>query len=522
MALFPRVSRPLLTGIVLVLVSTAAVLVLLYLAFGMQLQDDIVGQYLLRVTNQAVQEYHKLAEPVEQVLSIERDWAETGVLDPSKPQQAAANLIPLLRKMQNISGMIIANDRGEEFFLLRKDGAWWSRSRPAGDEVSVLLWRRWSDDARELETREERLRYDPRLLPWFHNARKHAGDGQTYWTDPFVFESTRIPGQVAATAIPVRNGLVVLALEVPMYAVYRAISSINVEAGGLPFLFHRDGKVFAPGVNTGSTDSLFVPAGKYSDLRVRSAVRGWVEQKVGDDPLVNFTVADTTYWAGYAALDMEDNNLLMGVIVPQHTFFGQIRRRQAIYFGISLVVILLGAGGSVAVVRRYGRKSLFQPVAGNFEQTVRELIRAGESKALEFKSTMRMNLAAGQAGKEIEIAWLKAIGGFMNTDGGIILIGVDDEGNIVGTEADGFENDDKCRLHFRNLVKTHIGLEFSQDIRFTLGYIEEKRVCMVECQPSAKPVFLKHKGEESFYIRSGPSSVRLVASDMLKYLENRS
>ena len=46
------------------------------------------------------------------------------------------------------------------------------------------------------------------------------------------------------------------------------------------------------------------------------------------------------------------------------------------------------------------------------------------------------NLKSGKNGKEIELAWLKGVVGFMNTNGGILLIGVDDSGTILGIDAD--------------------------------------------------------------------------------------
>ena len=88
---------------------------------------------------------------------------------------------------------------------------------------------------------------------------------------------------------------------------------------------------------------------------------------------------------------------------------------------------------------------------------LKEIIKNGESNTLEFKSTMRMNLNTNQPGKEIELAWLKAATAFMNSDGGILLLGVNDRGDIVGLEPDKFENEDKCLLHFKNLINQHIG-----------------------------------------------------------------
>lgn len=157
----------------------------------------------------------------------------------------------------------------------------------------------------------------------------------------------------------------------------------------------------------------------------------------------------------------------------------------------------------------------------NYENEVLALIDAGESASLEFKSTLRRNLKTGKDGMEIAVAWMKTVVALMNSDGGILLIGVDDDGNIIGTDADEFENEDKCRLHFKNLVNHHIGPEFNRFIHLKVRDVQGKVVLVVECERVRKPVFLTMGKNEDFYVRSGPSSLKLSMSQMVKYLEER-
>ena len=56
--------------------------------------------------------------------------------------------------------------------------------------------------------------------------------------------------------------------------------------------------------------------------------------------------------------------------------------------------------------------------------------------------------------------------------GGILLLGVADDGTVLGLEPDGFENEDKCRLHFKNLLNQHIGLEYSKYLQFHVQAVE--------------------------------------------------
>src|SRR5690606_7134738 len=66
-----------------------------------------------------------------------------------------------------------------------------------------------------------------------------------------------------------------------------------------------------------------------------------------------------------------------------------------------------------------------------------ELIKRKESKTLEFKSTLRWSLKDDNQDDEgVTHAVLKTIAAFLNTEGGGLLIGVADDGSVVGIEHD--------------------------------------------------------------------------------------
>jgi DNA-binding response OmpR family regulator len=152
---------------------------------------------------------------------------------------------------------------------------------------------------------------------------------------------------------------------------------------------------------------------------------------------------------------------------------------------------------------------------------IKSLISGGESYSVEFKSTLRWNLKTERSEKVIEKAWLKSVAAFLNSDGGVLLVGVEDNGDILGIEADNFENEDKYLLHVNNLIQQHIGLEHAAFIGYQLVTVDNKRVLLIECQSSPSPVFLKISKEEEFYIRVGPGSRRLSTSEVVAYVTNR-
>ncbi len=149
---------------------------------------------------------------------------------------------------------------------------------------------------------------------------------------------------------------------------------------------------------------------------------------------------------------------------------------------------------------------------------VRTVIAKGESDTAEFKSTLRTNLQTGEKDKRMEKAVLKTIVAFLNSNGGTLLIGVNDDGDIIGIDEESFDNRDKMNLHMTNLISSQIGDEFIPYIRFKLVSFDEKAVMMVSCKKCPQPVFLRDGKAEIYYVRSGPSSVELAGSDMLKYI----
>jgi type I restriction enzyme, R subunit len=156
-----------------------------------------------------------------------------------------------------------------------------------------------------------------------------------------------------------------------------------------------------------------------------------------------------------------------------------------------------------------------------------DLIKRGESKTLEFKSTLRWSLKEDrQDDKGVTHATLKTIAAFLNTEGGDLLIGVADDGSIVGIEKDQLDNDDKFMRHLAQVVRNGLGDRAGTCIDPKTQIVQGKTVCVVSCQRSPEPVFLKWKGLEAsaegdFFVRSGPGTVKLPPDSAKEYIRTR-
>ena len=150
------------------------------------------------------------------------------------------------------------------------------------------------------------------------------------------------------------------------------------------------------------------------------------------------------------------------------------------------------------------------------EDKILSLIIKGENKHIEFKETFSKNIKTGQKDKEIEKSSLKNIVGFLNADGGILLVGVSDNGEVKGVEDDFFDSPDKYKLRFKDAIRDKIGLELP--IEYDLFTVQGKQILKVECKAAQKPCFYEQK---EFFIRVNPATEKLEREKKDYYKKER-
>jgi hypothetical protein len=153
-------------------------------------------------------------------------------------------------------------------------------------------------------------------------------------------------------------------------------------------------------------------------------------------------------------------------------------------------------------------------------EEIATLVKKGEGSKLEFKSSLRTNMFTKSVDKRVEHSVLKTITSYLNSNGGTLLIGVSDKGEILGVDGEGFSSVDRLNLHFTNLIKDHVGNEYLPFIKSGLVRVGDKNVLKVDCVKSQRHVFLKHGEEEEFYVRNGPSSTKLLGSELVDYIRH--
>ena len=215
-----------------------------------------------------------------------------------------------------------------------------------------------------------------------------------------------------------------------------------------------------------------------------------------------------------------------GLLVAGWIFSSSDMWRPAMLGVAALVAAIVVVIVSLIVAYLHPRPGL-EPIA--------EVAKRGESDSLEFKSSARWNMRAGKRDEAMETVIAKTVAAFMNSGGGTLLIGVDDDGRLIGLGPDyatlKTPDADRFELWIRDLWGQRLGtntaalplLDFAEASDPQEGY-ERQEVCRVTIPPSTRPVYLKGpkgKGEAELWVRVGNSTRRLEVADAVQYVATR-
>lgn len=159
------------------------------------------------------------------------------------------------------------------------------------------------------------------------------------------------------------------------------------------------------------------------------------------------------------------------------------------------------------------------------KESIVNIIKNGETDEIEYKSSLRWDLSLHKVNKVLEKSVFKTIVGFLNGNGGLLIVGVSDTGTILGLNndysslpkknIDGFEN------HITQLFGECIGIEHRHLIKIFHFDIENKEVAVVRIKPSKNPIYLKNGENEDFFLRTGNTTSLLSGHEIFNYLRYR-
>jgi len=165
---------------------------------------------------------------------------------------------------------------------------------------------------------------------------------------------------------------------------------------------------------------------------------------------------------------------------------------------------------------------LLQDPEQQIERSIEQLIAAGESATVEFKSSFRWDVRLQQINKGLQKVVAKTICGFLNSEGGSLLIGVADDGTVLGIQDDinTTRRSDQDGFHqaLIQMIVDTLGEGVAPYLEASFHPLDNQVVCRIDVEPSPGPVFLQDGSTKEFYIRFGSSTRPLDIESAYRYI----
>jgi len=172
------------------------------------------------------------------------------------------------------------------------------------------------------------------------------------------------------------------------------------------------------------------------------------------------------------------------------------------------------------------RLSHLDSLKSELDKDLPSIIRQGEGPLLEFKSSLRWDMQEQRINRNLESVVLKTLAGFYNSHiGGTLLIGVSDDGEIIGLEQD-FQtlkkpNQDGFEQTLMTSISSHLGADLCPSVHVLFHVIDNKQVCRVIVSPANRPVFLQQGNAPKLFVRTGGGTRDLNIQEALEYAQGR-
>ncbi|MGA9567779.1 MAG: ATP-binding protein [Candidatus Korobacteraceae bacterium] len=206
----------------------------------------------------------------------------------------------------------------------------------------------------------------------------------------------------------------------------------------------------------------------------------------------------------------------------QQALHGQRPKKTAFYSAVGIVLSLGGAAIYASMARRSEK---IRKLSAALDEDIRSQIARGESASLEFKSTFRWDLRENRINRALESVVMKTLAGYMNGAGGTLLIGVADDGSIVGLEKDYSALKKPDRDGFEQVlmasVASKLGADACQCVQAVFHSVEGKDVCRVIVRPAHRPVYVREGETPKLFVRTGVSTRELNVQEAIQYTEVR-
>lgn len=424
--------------------------------------------------------------------------------------------IPLLKSSTNISSVKYFDASGRQFLIYKENNTFVSTYRIEKTFNNEVVWKRWEDVGKKMSEWKQNIDKNPTRQNWakyFYNETEHDS---IYWLRLKGFGDVSL-GEMTAVSfgnIGKTDTLFGCGLGIKLTDLSSSLTELRLYSDPKLFLINSRDHIIPIIMDYEMSES--EPGGVFtfdnlSDSLVISFLTNW--KKLGGDSSSTFTMQfdDHRWWGQVEPFELKNSNMKLAIAISENSLLTAYVLNTYLVLVIGVILLIIA---TIIYFRRRSKKLML--IERITESELREMLANGESKSFELKSSLRWDYREEKVNKKLEEVILKSISAFNNSEGGYLVVGIDDDKNILGLSKDynslKKNNSDYFELHLRNLIGSTFTVRYtSRKISISFLALDKKDVCIIKIAKGEYPLFLKSadkngKQIEKFFVRSGNSS----------------
>jgi hypothetical protein len=506
------------------LISISIFLVGFVVYFGFEASNSFYpDQQIQTVSKTYLSFFEKNAKYVEESLYDFKSSLDTLDFNNLSQDMFVQFLMKKLNENKQISSILLL-EHGKKISILEKDHETYLFAVDSSVKTDVVRWQRLDKELQLKNSWDRALGVQLNVLEWggevFNDSYKF---GIPIWTSVgrLIEDGRRSTAAHITWKSSLSNQLltcIVIINDLTDFEILPQDGALKVQR----FIVNSNDHVFQV-FSENKNDSLV------ENLRVKS-IKSW---EITGSPLnstFNFAFNNSNYWGQSLESEIVGIKSLI-VVIEENTL------RLSLIYENYILLIVMGILALILLVIYILKRSLNSNTLDTYinsqvsDQHASELIKLGENNQLEFKSSFRYDYKLEKVNKDLEFVISKSIAAFSNGKGGTLLIGVDDNGNVLGLENDISTLKRKDIDFFENFLRTFLNNLFSigfvsNNLTIKFPVVEKKLICRIDVQAGNSPVFVEiiknNVKAERFYVRSGNTSMEMKnLSEINSYIQNR-
>ncbi len=372
--------------VVLILLSSLTVLMLMTIR-ARQTEKELSEQLIKRGTLQATQELDRFFQPVNINTLIAARWGLSGKLNLAEVvagpagkltarQLAAVTrintlLLPLMRLFPEMSSLQVANARGDGFLIIRLESGR-IRNRVVSRETwgTRTLWFDLDQEGRPQSPEWQEVDYEPRSRAWYVGL-KDLQDEEVFWTEPYLFFTTKDLGITASVKWHDRDMEHVFAIDILLTSItdFTRRDTTQLSKHSQTAVYTKDWRVVGlprhekfrdqESIHRAlllHIDEIQIPELKAALKKAEGQKEISQEIKESGKAIFSYECHEETWWAGVTSYPLgKRRHLWIGILVPNDDLLEGITQLRMHILAATLVTLLAALAYSFLLARSYSR-----------------------------------------------------------------------------------------------------------------------------------------------------------------------